>query len=67
MPLTLHSLFVYEEIVAHANLELMTKLTDHFTVSRDNGLYAKEKNDAMRRALISNTEVMILERKTKSD
>tara|TARA_Y100001968_G_scaffold313792_1_gene338381 strand:+ start:323 stop:526 length:204 start_codon:yes stop_codon:yes gene_type:complete len=67
MCVALHSLFVYEEIVAHANLELMTKLTDRFTVGRYSHIYDNEKNEAMLRALISNTEVKILERKTKLD
>ena len=68
MRLAPHSLFVYEEIVAHANLKLMTKLTDRLTISRDNHhLYDREKNEAMRRAWISNTEVKLLERKTKFD
>ena len=67
MRYTLHSLFIYEEIVAHANLNLMTKLTDRLTISRDSRLYATEQNEAMRRAWISNTEVKILERKAKLD
>ena len=63
MPLALHSCSVYEEIVAHANLKLMTKLTDHLVVGRDSDFYTKEQNEAIRRAWISNTEVKILERK----
>ena len=65
MPLTLHSLSVYKEIVAHANLKLMTKLTDHVAISSENHLSAKEQSEALRRAWISNTGVKLLERKTK--
>ena len=67
MSLTLYSFSVYEEIVAHAQLKLMTKLTDRLSINSDNDLYSKEQNDAMRRAWISNTEVKILERKAKLD
>jgi len=67
MTLTLHSLSVYEEIVAHEKLQLMTKLTDQVLFRRENHLSAKEQNEAMRRAWISNAEVKILERKTKLD
>ena len=58
---------VYEEIVAHASLKLMTKLTDHLVISREEKLSVKEQNEAMRRAWISNTEVQLLKRKTKLD
>ena len=67
MPLVLHPLLVYDEIVTHASLELMTKLTDHSVIRRENHLSAKEQNEAMRRAWISNTEVKLLARKTKLD
>lgn len=67
MPLTLYSMSVYEEIVAHASLKLMTKLTDHLVISREEKLSVKEQNEAMRRAWISNTEVQLLKRKTKLD
>ena len=58
---------VYEEIVAHASLKLMTKLTDHLVISREEKLSVKEQNEAMRIAWISNTEVQLLKRKTKLD
>ena len=65
MPLTLHSLSVYEEIVAHTNLKLMTKLTDYAVIDSGNRSSAKEQAEALRRAWISNTEVKLLARKTK--
>ena len=43
----------------------MTKLTDYLVVNRENHLSTKEQNEAILRAWISNTEVNILERKTK--
>tara|TARA_Y100001968_G_scaffold133658_1_gene121915 strand:+ start:472 stop:642 length:171 start_codon:yes stop_codon:yes gene_type:complete len=45
----------------------MSKLANHFVVTRENHLSSKEKIDAMRRALISNAELKLLERKTKLD
>ena len=63
----LHSLSMYEEVVAHSKLKLMTKLTDYLVVNSENYLSAKEQNEAMLRAWISNTEVNLLERKTKLD
>ena len=64
MPFTLHSLSVYEEIVAHANLNMMTKLTDYVASSGFSDCFgAKEKSDAFRRALISATEATLVERK----
>ena len=66
MHYTPHSLSVYEQIVAHTNLKLMTKLTDNVAIASDNWPTAKEQSEAFRRALIANTEVKLLERKTKS-
>ncbi len=62
MRLTLHPLSVYEEIVAHTNLKLMTKLTDKVT-DYDSLPSSKEQSEAFRRAWIANTEVKLLERK----
>ena len=64
MTSTLHSPSVYQEIVTHATLNLMTKITDY---APPNGttLTAKEQDEALRRAWISNTEVKLLERKSK--
>ena len=42
----------------------MTKLTDSYSV-RDDSLTAKEQNEAFRKAWLANTEVRLLERKTK--
>ena len=64
MPFALHSLSVYEEIVAHANLNMMTKLTDYVASSSFSDCFgAKEKSDAFRRAWISATEATLVERK----
>ena len=65
MPLTLHSLSVYKEILVHTNLKLMTKLTDHVTIDSGGYVSAKEQSEALRSAWISNTEVKLLERKTR--
>ena len=67
MSLALHSSLDYEEIVAHSKLKLMTKLTDQVVVNTENHLSTKEQNEAMLSAWISNTEVKLLERKTKLD
>jgi hypothetical protein len=64
MPFALHSLSVYEEIVAHANLNMMTKLTDYeVSYGISDCLGAKERSDAFRRAWISATEATLVERK----
>ena len=65
MSRTPYSLSDYEEIVAHANLNLMTKITDRVEVGASNYSTAKEQSEAFRRAWIANTEVKLLERKTK--
>ena len=63
---TLHSLSVYEEIVAHANLNMMTKLTDYVASSGfSDGFGAKERSDAFRRAWIAATEATLVERKER--
>ena len=43
----------------------MTKLTDYSPIGRTT-FTAKEQDEALRRAWISNTEVKLLERKSKS-
>ena len=60
----LHSLSIYEEIVAHTNLNMMTKLTD-CVVGNDSSDYfgAKERSEAFREAWISATEANLLELK----
>tara|TARA_Y100001968_G_C19188092_1_gene633821 strand:+ start:263 stop:490 length:228 start_codon:yes stop_codon:yes gene_type:complete len=64
MPHALHSLSIHEEIVAHANLSMMTKLTD-CVVANDSSDYfgAKERSEAFREAWIGATEANLLERK----
>jgi len=61
---TLHSLSIYDEIVAHSYSNMMTKLTDRF-VSGDSSDYfgAKERSEAFREAWIGATEATLLERK----
>ena len=67
MPFALHSLSVYEEIVAHANLNMMTKLTDYVVSSGFSDCFgAKERSDAFRRAWISATEATLVERKERN-
>ena len=64
MPLTLHSLSVYEEIVTQASLKMMTKLTDCvITAETSDFLGAKEKSEAFRKAWIGATEATLVERK----
>ena len=60
----LHSLSIYEEIVVHTNLNMMTKLTD-CVVGNDSFDYfgAKERSEAFREAWISATEANLLELK----
>ncbi len=64
MTSTLYSPCIYPEIVTHATLSLMTKITDYSTFC-ETSLTAKEQDEALRRAWISNTEVKLLERKSK--
>ncbi len=56
MTSTLHSLSVYEEIVAHNNLNMMTKLTDAVEPATQYWGGAKERSDAFRKAWIKATE-----------
>ena len=64
MPSALDSWSVYGEIVAHANLNMMTKLTDHVVSSGISDCFgAKERSDAFRRAWIAATEATLVERK----
>ena len=64
MSIALHSSLVYEEIVAHANLNMMTKLTDYIGSSGISDCFAaKERSDAFRRAWIAATEATLVERK----
>ncbi len=64
VPFTLYSLSVYEEIVAHATLNMMTKLTD-CVVAADPPDYfgGKERSEAFRKAWIGATEATLVERK----
>ena len=57
LPNTLHSLLIYEEIVAHSYSSMMTKLTD-FVVRTDSSDYfgAKERREAFREAWIGTNE-----------
>ena len=63
MDSTLHSLSVYEEIVAHTTLNMMTKLTDAVEPATQYWGGAKERSDAFRKAWISATEATLVERK----
>ncbi len=64
MPYALHSLSVYEEIVTHTNLRMMTKLTD-CVVANDPSDYfgTKERSEAFRKAWLGATEATLVERK----
>jgi len=64
MPLTLHSLSVYDEIVAHATLNMMTKFTDCVvSVDSSDCFGSKERNEAFRKAWIGVAEATLVERK----
>ena len=66
MPTALHSLSVYEEIVAHANLNMMTKLTDCDLASDSSDYFeAKERIQAFRKAWISAAEATLVDRKER--
>ena len=56
MAYTLHSASIYSEIITHANLDLMTKLTEYTSP-------AKQK--AKIEAQISNAEVRVLKRQPR--
>ena len=61
MSSTLHSLSIYQEIVAHATLKMMTKLTD--CVYPADYFGDKERSEAFRKAWIGATEATLVERK----
>ena len=63
MPQALHSLSVYEEIVAHTTLNMMTKLTD--AIQPPNRFFddAEKRSEAFRNAWIGATEATLVERK----
>ena len=64
MPIALYSLSVYDEIVAHTNLNMMTKLTDCVAASDPLDYFgAKERSEAFRKAWIGATEATLVERK----
>tara|TARA_B100000579_G_scaffold338630_1_gene289912 strand:- start:70 stop:291 length:222 start_codon:yes stop_codon:yes gene_type:complete len=63
MPYTLHSLSVYEEIVIHTSLQMMTKLTDALKPATDYWSGTKERSEAFRKAWISATEATLVDRK----
>ena len=64
MTYALHSLSVYKEIIAHTNLNMMTKLTDSSVGnSSHNYFVANERSDAFREAWVGATEANILVRK----
>ena len=64
MPPALHSFSIYEEIVAHTNLKMMTKLTDCVVAAETSDYFgAKERSEAFRKAWIGATEATLLDRK----
>ena len=64
MSLTPHSLSVYEEIVVHSALSMMTKLTDCVITSEPSDYFgAKERSEAFRKAWIAATEATLIDRK----
>ena len=64
MSLVLHSLSVYQEIVAHTNLNMMTKLTDCVVAyDRCDNFGTKDRKDAFRKAWIGASEATLLVRK----
>ena len=66
MSSALHALSIYEEIIAHANLNMMTKLTDYVTSSGFSDCFgAKERSEAFRKAWIGATEATLVERKER--
>ena len=60
---TLHSLSVYEEIVAHTTLSMMTKLTDAIQPATRYWDNAEKRSKAIRKAWIGATEASLVERK----
>ena len=60
---TLHSLSVYEEIVTHTNLNMMTKFTDVIHPSTRYWDDAEKRSEAFLNAWIGATEATLIERK----
>ena len=65
MPQTLNSLSVYEEIVAHTTLSMMTKLTDAIQPATRYWDNAEKRSEAFRKAWIGATEATLVERKER--
>ena len=65
MPKALHSLSVYEEIVAHTTLSMMTKLTDAIQPATRYWHNAEKRSEAFRKAWIGATEANLVERKER--
>ena len=63
MQLTLYPLSIYEEIVAHATLNMMTKLTDYAVADASDFFGTKDRSEAFRKAWISAAEATLVERK----
>ena len=63
MALTLLTLSVYEEIVVHATLNMMTKLTDSIQPASRYWDDAEKRSEAFRKAWIGATEATLVERK----
>ena len=66
MPATLHSLLIYEEIVAHSSLSMMTKLTDCVVADDYSPLGAKERSEAFRKAFLVAKEGSLVESKVRN-
>ena len=65
MPQALNSLSVYEEIVAHTTLSMMTKLTDAIQPATRYWDNAEKRSEAFRKAWIGATEANLVERKER--
>ena len=65
MPQALHSLLVYEEIVANTTLRMMTKLTDAIQPANRYWDNDEKRSEAFRKAFIVATEATLIERKRK--
>lgn len=65
LPPALHSLSFYEEIVAHATLSMMTKLTDAIQPETRYWNNAEKQSQAFRKACIGAAEATLLERKER--
>tara|TARA_B100000945_G_scaffold296674_1_gene275130 strand:+ start:564 stop:785 length:222 start_codon:yes stop_codon:yes gene_type:complete len=59
----LHSLLVYEEIVANTTLRMMTKLTDAIQPANRYWDNDEKRSEAFRKAFIVATEATLIERK----